>query len=235
MRSTLSLVACAGCAAGLGTSPKPDAAAPIENLGGAHAVSGEEMEYEVRFRGIAVGGVQVLVGKPGEIEGRHAVIVRAHGASTGVIDLIGQLTWDMKSTVDLESGYALHEEEEFTAVVAGNKKHGHTDDTWDYSAAHHGVLSAAAGLRGWRSHIGARTQAKVHFGHAGIDVELRDSGREMIGDKPAARYSGVEADHFAIEIWISDDVARVPLRVHCGTRFGDIDVDLVHYEAPRDQ
>jgi len=245
VRSGLAIVVvCAGCAASLAKSPKPDAAvasaavveadeAPVEQLGGAYAVAGEVMEYEVQLRGITVGRVQVAVGDPGEVDGRHAIIVRSRGASAGVVALLGELSWEMTTTVDLDAGYALTEDEEFTAIVAGKRKHEHTDRTWARDEGHHNIHSAAGGLRGWRSQLGARVAADVHLGNATIPVELRDSDREMVGDKPAVRYDGIAADELSVSIWISDDVARVPLRVHCGTKFGDIQIELVGYELPR--
>jgi hypothetical protein len=37
-----------------------------------------------------------------------------------------------------------------------------------------------------------------------------------------------------ISAWLSDDDARVPLRMHSGSKLGEIDIEMVSYEVPSD-
>lgn len=202
----------------------------VAALAGTQAVPGELMEYEVSLRGITVGRVQVAVGEPGELDGRRAIIVKSAGASAGVVTLLGELTWEMTTTIDLDTGYAVTENEKFTAVVAGTKKSDDNTRRWSPESTRHNLHSAAAALRAWQSQIGERSTTDVHIGGATIDVALIDAAREAVGNTPAVRYDGLAYDRFKLSIWISDDDDRVPLRVRTETKFGDITVLLVRYD-----
>lgn len=233
MRSGLALVVlCAGCAANAAGAVRTDVVVKSDArvVTTTQAVPGEVMEYEVTLRGITVGRVQVAVGEPGEIDGRRAIIVKSGGASAGVVALLGELTWEMTTTIDLETGYALEEVETFSAVVAGTKKSDDTTHAWSHDDARHNLHSASAALRGWHSQIGERISLDVYVGGSTLDVWLDDVAREAVGDTPAVRYVGRALDTFDVSIWISDDEDRVPLRVTTETKFGDIGVALVRYD-----
>ncbi len=196
------------------------------------AVAGERMEYEVTALGTVFGRIQTGVGDPGIVDGRPTLIVRSRGTTTGVIDLLGQMSWEMTTTIDLAAGYALHEAEDLTATrrADGDQKRYHADRPFSLTAQHHNAHSAIGVLRGWRSHIGDELRLNVYFGDDLLPIELRDVGREFIGNTPAVRYDGHAGGKFAVSGWISDDADRVPLRLRTETVIGDVIAELVRYE-----
>src|SRR5262245_46643186 len=108
MRLAAAALLLAGCAGVATKPPKPDRPAEPVNLDGRIlAVAGETIEYQVELRGITVGRVQVGVGKPGWVEDRPAIIVRSRGTSAGIVALIGELRWELTTTLDLQTGSAL--------------------------------------------------------------------------------------------------------------------------------
>jgi hypothetical protein len=196
-----------------------------------HAVAGERMEYEVTALGTVFGRVQTGVGVPGLVDGRPTLIVRSNGTTTGVIDLLGQMTWEMTTTIDLATGYAVHELEDLTATrrADGHQKRYHADRPF-VPGQHHNAHSAVGVLRGWRSQIGDELQMSVYFGDDVLSIELRDSAREIIGTTPAVRYDGRAGTKWAVTGWVSDDADRVPLRLRADTVLGPIEINLVRYE-----
>jgi hypothetical protein len=97
-------------------------------------------------------------------------------------------------------------------------------------------------LRGWRSQPGDRATLIVDIARTRIDVVITDAGRTVLppGNRPAVRYDGVathdageETDHaHRFSVWISDDTARVPLRMRGSTKWGSVAADLIDYVAP---
>jgi hypothetical protein len=218
----------AGCAGALPNPAKSDARPTEAHLAGkALAVPGEAMEYQVALRGVTVGRVQVAVGKPGWVEGRPAIIVRSRGASAGLLSMIGNLRWELTTTLDLETGEVLREVEESWLEVGGKQEH----DRNEHSHEHDYNLHAAAGaLRAWRSSLGDHTHLDVRIDRAEIDVELHDAAREMLGNRPAVRYEGIALEKYAFRLWLSDDAARVPLLLRTESKWGQIEVELVDYD-----
>lgn len=211
---------------------QPDAQPVIANVVVPQAIAGEQIEYEVTVLGIVFGRVQTAVGAPGLVHGKPAIIVRSRGTSTGPIDLLGQMSWDMATTIDLETGYAVHETEELVATRNGDghKRRYHADRPFATSAHHHNAHSAVGVVRGWRSQLGDQLAMDVHFGDELLAVELRDAAREMVGSTPAVRYEGRAAGKWNVTTWVSDDADRVPLRLRTQTMLGDVVIALVAYD-----
>jgi hypothetical protein len=197
-----------------------------------HAIAGERMEYEVTALGTVFGRIQTGVGVPGLVDGRPTLIVRSRGSTTGVLDLLGQLNWEMTTTIDLAAGYAVYETEDLTTTrrADGQQKRYHADRPFALSAQYHNAHSAIGVLRGWRSQVGDELRLDVHFGDDLLVIELRDVGREIIGTTPAVRYEGRAGGKWALTGWVSDDADRVPLRLRTETVVGAIQADLVRYE-----
>jgi hypothetical protein len=231
MRIALVTVALAGCAQGLAKSPKPDAA-PSELVAKTlFAVPGEAMEYQVALRGITIGRVQVAVGQPGWIDGTRAIIVKSRGTSAGFLSLIGDLRWELTTTLDMTTGLPMRELEETWVDIEGKAKHRRRDRA---GSGGYNMHAAAGALRGWRSQQGQRAELDVTIEQWQIGVEVWDAAREVLpGPRPAVRYEGNAHQKYDFAVWISDDEARVPLRLRTETRWGAVTVELVDYEAPR--
>ncbi len=229
----LVLVALCGCA-GVAAAPSPPVPAVERHpLGAPLVVPGEAMVYDVSFRGIHVGSVQVAIGKPGWIDDRPAVIVRSHGATEGVLALIGDLDWQLATTIDLDTGMVLQVVEDATVTFNGRTETSHHDRKHE---SLHSIHSAAAALRGWRSAPAQEEHFHVRIDDATLGIAIHEAAHELLpsGDKPAVRYDGVAHEKFPFEVWVSDDAARVPLRMRTATRWGEVIVELVEYTPPRD-
>ena len=230
MRGLL-VVVVAGCA-GVAAAPPPPVAAVHQPLGTPLTIPGESMVYEIAFRGLRVARVQVAVGQPGWVGGRRAIIVKSRGVTDGLVALLGDLDWQLETTIDLEGGTPLRTIEEAVVTFRG-KTETNREDTAD---ATHTVHSAITVLRGWHSAPGQVAQLELRIADARMGVEIHEAAREFLdaAGKPVVRYDGVARAKFPFKIWISDDTARVPLRMQTSTKWGAIEVELVEYNAPRD-
>jgi hypothetical protein len=52
--------------------------------------------------------------------------------------------------------------------------------------------------------------------------------------QPAIRYDGMVEGEIPMTAWVSDDAARVPLKLVAQSRWGEIAVELVDYQIPSD-
>jgi hypothetical protein len=233
------LSACAGQLANpLDSDEIVDAPEEERPIGPAHGVEREMVEYEVKLRGIVVGRVQVAVGSRGVVDGRPAVVVRSRAAGAGLADVFGDFRWELTTTVDIDAGCALEEDEEIDVAVAGKRDHQHQTRKFTLEQCRHNVHTGAGALRGWRSHVGSSAVLEVGFDGGSVDIDLTDAARETIGtvqgSTPSVRYDGMLRGTHKVSAWLSDDDARVPLRMHSGSKLGEIDVEMVSYEVPHD-
>ena len=224
----IALAALVGCT---GVTPVHDRthAAPLQ--GAVTLVPGELMELEVSLRGIKVGHVQTAVGWPGVVDGHRAVIVRSRGKTDGLLALIGDITWELTSTIDLDSGAALSSVEEAWVDFGGEQHH----ERQPSHEGEHDLHATVAAVRGWRSKPGDRSELACAIGGAHLSLAMWHVGRAFAAHQPAIRYDGTVADEFPIAAWISDDAARVPLRFTAQSPWGEIAVDLVDYQVPTDR
>ncbi|MDQ3340086.1 MAG: DUF3108 domain-containing protein [Myxococcota bacterium] len=228
----LLVVLLAGCA-GVAAAPPPPAPAPVQHLLGAPlAIAGESMVFELTFRGMHAARVQVAVGQPGWVDGRPSIIVKSHGETDGLIALIGGLDWTLATTMDLERGTPLLVVEDAIVTFGGKTETNHERST----DPRHSIHSAVCVLRGWRSKPGQQASLVMRIDRAQLDLQIQESAHEFLDGvgKPAVRYEGVARGKFPFKIWISDDTARVPLRMETSTKWGAVAVELVEYNAPRD-
>ncbi|MFN0250557.1 MAG: DUF3108 domain-containing protein [Kofleriaceae bacterium] len=232
----LPLLLLAGCAAAAGASMSASKAevAPVE-LAMVYGIPGESLEYEVALRGIPIGRGVVAFGEIGWIEGRRAIIARARGQSSGLAALLAEITWEMKSTLDLDHGYVIESHEETTFVFAGKteRETQHLDHLENDRA--HDVISAVSALRAWRSSPAQRAEISVRLGGLSFDGALVDAAHEFLAsaDRPAVKYTGTFQEEYPFTGWVSDDTARVPLKFECETPLGIVSAELVDYQAPR--
>jgi len=230
MRGLL-IVAIAGCT---GVRPVAHHLHTTPLAGAVVAVPGETMEFRIALRGITVGLVQTAVGWPGDVDARQAVIVRSRGKTDGLLQLFGDLTWELTSTLDITRGLPLQDHEEAWAELAGEKNHEDHHRHWDDDDHVHDIHSAVCAVRAWRSQVGDRTEFDVEIGGAHLDVQMWHVGRAVVQHQPAIHYDGLVAGEFPISAWVSDDAARVPLRLVAQSKWGEISVELVDYQVPAD-
>lgn len=238
MHCAVLLLAATGCAANFADSFEPDAGSVDAKLGAAYGVENELVEYEMKLAGMTVGRFQIAVGSRGVIEGRPSVIVHSHASLAGAGTLLGSLEWDLTTTVDIDSGFAIAQTEDVTIDAIGHAGHDHATHTWTIADRHHNAHSAAGALRGWFTGPGAHDALDVALIDTSVPVTIADATRETIGTAigttPAVRYDGMLRGKHAFSVWVSDDTARVPLRLHSGSNLGAVEVELVNYTVPRD-
>ena len=227
VRGFLVVLCVSGCAGVAAAPPTPaPTAAPIEHP---LAIPGEGMVFEISLRGLRVARVQVAVGQPGWFEGKRAIIVKSHGETDGLVALLGELDWTLETTIDLEHGRPIRTVEDAVITFRGKTETNHDISTSET----HSIHSAVCALRGWRSSPNQHAELDLDIADAGIELALHEAGHDWI-DKPAVRYEGLAFGKFPFKIWLSDDTARVPLRMQTATKWGQIVVELVEYTAARD-
>lgn len=231
------LISALGVGCGAHVPRAPDGPPPEIELKHAWAIPGEAFEYAAELRGLPVGRVVTAVGKVGFVDQQKALIVKSRGQSTGMIALLADLTWETTTTLDVLRGGVMESREEVWSTFAGEKHH-ETDATEPGSLDVHAAIAA---LRAWRSVPGQTARMTVCFGHACFPLTLRDAGHGFLtsAGEPAVRYEGVaDADSdepVAFTGWVSDDIARVPLRFEGELPvFGRLVMELAHYTAPAD-
>ena len=224
MRALAITVLLAGCSA-LPPPSTPAPAATARERGRLLAIPDETMVFTVALRGVTLARVQTAVGHLGEIAGHRAVIARSRGHTEGILSIAGDLTWELTTTLDLDTGKALEAVEESWATFQGEHAHERSTHGNDREDLH----TAITLLRAWRPTAAERREVDVEIGGGRFRVEVWLGARVKLR-MPALRFDGIAADQFPFSIWISDDADRVPLRARVETKFGEVAVELVGYD-----
>jgi hypothetical protein len=230
MRGIILIAGVFACAP-LPPAPPPPATTTAHAPRATLAVADELMEFAIAWRGVTVGHVQVAVGEPGYVHEHHAIIVRSRGTTDGLLALLGDLTWELTTTVDLDSGFPIESLEVSSArLLNGKTEHEERHHHQDPGDRRHDVHSLAGVLRGSAPEVGQRLELEVDIGGALIPIVIWLDGREFLpGMKaPSVRYAGT-AFRRPFTLWLSDDAQRVPQRLHAASRWGSIDVSLIDY------
>lgn len=234
------LLVATGCARGLAEPAPTVPAAPDETTErkAPIGVPGEGIVYKVSLRGIGVGRVQVAVGEPGFVDGRPAIIVRTRATSTGLAALIGDISYDLTTTLDTGTGEALEETESWDVKFAGEHEHdSHHRTLASDGSLDRNVHAVVGQLRAWNSKVGDSRSEDLRFGDIQLSLSLADAGREFLpsANLPSARYMGSAQDgRYPVTMWLSDDEARVPLQVVANSKLGEISVGLASYDVTHD-
>jgi hypothetical protein len=239
MRWASLLIAATGCARGF-ADPAPTApgAAPVVESKAPVGVPGEGIVYKVSLRGIAVGRVQVAVGEPGFVDGRPAIIVRTRATSTGLAALIGDISYDLTTTLATDTGEALEETESWDVKFAGEHEHdSHHRTLASDGSLDRNVHAVVGQLRAWRSKLGESRDENLRLGDIHLSLALSDSGREFLASAnlPSARYMGsAQEGRYPVTMWLSDDETRVPLKLVANSKLGEIAVEMASYDITHD-
>jgi Protein of unknown function (DUF3108) len=227
MRAILLMMAC-GCnhlpITAAGAAPAPGPAEPSVPV---FVVPDETMSFEITFRGIQVANVQTAIGKPGWVDGKRAVIIKSLGRTQGFVALIGDLRWELESTIDLDRGTPISDHEEAWTEFAGETHH--EDKHGSFDDSEHDVHSAIGTLRGWHGGPKQHRHVRMELGGGSFPIDIWPAGRERVSGRPALRFDGIAAHGAHFSIWLSDDAARVPLLCATETELGTIAVKLVEY------
>ncbi len=189
------------------------------------AIPDETMVFTVAFRGVALARTTTTVGRAGEIAGHRAVIVKSGGHTEGILSIIGDLRWELTTTLDLDDGKPLEAIEESWGSFNGHVEHerstirGHRLD----------LHAAITLLRAWHPRPNERQKVDLEIGGGRFSLDVWLGAREKLR-MPALRFDGIAGEKFPFSIWISDDADRVPLRARVQTEWGEVGVELVDYD-----
>jgi hypothetical protein len=233
MRGAL-IILIAACSAQV--PPRPPAVVSPSTSGlVTYAIPGEFAAFVLSFRGFVVGRAAVDVGAPGVLDDRRVVVYRSRGQTEGLVTLLGEVRWELETTIDLDRAVAIRDREDTylgppETVEHIVREHSEADDNLQ-----HDIQSMVAGIRGWRSKVGDRVELDLVFASARLDVEMWDAGRGFRPGRqvPAVRYDGVIDGETGFVAWMSDDADRVPLEVRIASKWGEISIELAEYRAPR--
>lgn len=216
----LALAGAAASAAGCGgsaeafTVPPAAPAAQLDERGELGLAPGEQMAFEVRLAGVAVGEAVLAVGELGQLEGRGALTVRSKLSTIGAVRLVRPVDDESTTVLDAISGAPLSLEthvllggqETFTkarfaqgqAVVEVRRAQDQPARPYTVSfgdAPAHDAHSAMAELRTWRPAPGTKRTMWAVGGRRLWRVDLTYVGAESLGtaqgNRRATRLDGV--------------------------------------------
>jgi hypothetical protein len=177
-------------------------------------VAGENITWEVTFRGIEGGRARMAVGNPTLVDGRHVLALRADAESSGLLAVVKTIHDDVAAWVDLDTGLPLRTEG--SANTSGKELHSET--IFDH-AAHRAAIDFTVGstrqktgrrlppgetydplgiiliLRGWDAPDGARTSFATMGGRTlwrtELTVDARETRSTRLGQVACVRMTGV--------------------------------------------
>jgi hypothetical protein len=229
----LAVIAIAACGTRLPKPPAPPVSTtpPLVTV----AYPGESAEFVLSFRGFVVGRAGVVVGTPGWIDGRRVVMYESHGATEGLITLLGQVRWELETTIDMDGAVAVSDREDTYIGEGDDTEYILREHSQDIDNLQHDIQSAVAVIRGWKSRPGDRIALDLVFASVRVDIDMWDAGRGYLENRlvPAVRYEGTIDGDTGFVAWMSDDADRVPLEVRIASQYGEILIELVEYRAPR--
>jgi Protein of unknown function (DUF3108) len=179
------------------------------------AIPDEQMVFDVSFRGIWLARVSTALGHLGRVDGHRTVIAKTGGRTEGLLTMLGDLRWELTTTLDLDTGQAISSIEE-----SWEDGHHHVREVDGGMDLHAAIATLRAGSVG---------EVEVSIGGGRFPVAVQLAGRDRLR-MPALRYDGTADGKFPFSIWISDDADRVPLRGRVSTQWGDIGIELASYE-----
>jgi hypothetical protein len=99
------------------------------------------------------------------------------------------------------------------------------------------VHAVVGQLRAWRSKLGDSREDDLRLGDIHLSLALADAGREFLpsANLPSARYTGsAQEGRYPVTMWLSDDEARVPLKLVASSKLGELAVEMASYEITHD-
>jgi hypothetical protein len=208
-----------GCGGAAATGYDPNAVAATEGepeeLKNAKTffIPGEMMTFELALRDITGGEATLVVGDPGEVEGKRVIIVRSSVESTGVAALIKEVRDDVTSWIDLDTSQPIYYHadllfgEKTTIVetsfgsskfVIDYERNGKPGKKQQRVPADQQALDAHSALGALRAWNPVEGDSKFFYGLSGRRlwrVDMRYGEREAVktsmGTNAAIRYDGV--------------------------------------------
>ncbi len=262
VRVVLMVVVAAGC------SRVPSRArAPVKGQGAEPTrtrptlyVPGERMVLELRWLNVLMGNLTVVVGQPGVVGGRSAIVVRSELRSDGMLAVIKQARAEMATMIDLGDGLPIAITGSFDDLYAGDV----LDESYKGTPVNlpwkpyqrelaggvpaYETLSALGMLRAWNAGSGDRLHFYGKVNGLVFRTDVVSNGREVIktaaGRVATIRLDGIVTpalsnltrehsnESYRWIMWLSDDAHRAPVRLHVQSGYGGtVQVDLVDYDA----
>lgn len=213
-------------------------------------IPGERTTWNVTWLNMKVATITMAVGQPGVVEGRPAITVRYEIATAGLMRHLTNARTEIAAILDADSGMAIKTAGSVSHLYSGHRRRRATSGElpWrrydrPYYLEQLGTIGAARGA--WRGKLGALGYIPVRVRYKRFHLEMTAVRREAIG-VPAGvircvRIEGVLRDvyrhhpeDFPYVAWISDDSARVPVRVEVRSGWvGTVKAELSSHHDPR--
>ncbi|HEY1558607.1 MAG TPA: DUF3108 domain-containing protein [Kofleriaceae bacterium] len=181
---------------------------------------GESLIWEVHSAGIAIGRAELVV---------TGDEVRSRFATNALASMLEPVRYELDTALDRAAARPVRADE--TIAIAGEVSHATATFTGNHAVIDATALNAPAPIHTLHSALGwLRANARVDAPPALIylvhdrelyRVEVGTPVREMLRDRPTLRCD-VHAGGLGLVVWLTDDAARIPLRIVA--KSGDIHV-----------
>ena len=195
-------VACGGSSfdrRSLPPAPDPDAA-PEQLATESLFVSGEYLAWSVKWKGLAGGITRWVIGQPGTLDGRAAIIAKSETKGDGLVAVFKHIRDELTTVIDLSSGAPLRS----ASVIEDGRKVEYLDatfaargydavmrvkgddepHTWHQELPEHAhaddLSTAMAHLRRWTPPTGTRGYLYAQSGQSFYRIEIVAAGREPV-------------------------------------------------------
>jgi hypothetical protein len=213
---------------------------------------GEELKYEMSY-GWITGGVASLSLQETKFQGKNVYHVKAVGKTVGVAHTLYNIRDTYESYFDPETGKPFksvmnlkegdyrnynevlfnHAEGTLVSYKSGKKEMG--QDVFDIVSAFYHLRKSLNNLK-----IGDKVIVHTYFNDEPWDLIIRYKGTETIKTdlgkincmkfKPVVE-KGLFEDENALDIWISNDKNRIPIRIKMKLFVGSFKTDLVKHSG----
>lgn len=204
-------------ACGASSGPRAPAAAPNLSVppvliaGDALHFPGEYLAWKVKWKGLAGGSAQLVVGEPGVVDGRRAIIVRSISQTEGLVAVFKHLRDELTTVVAVDSGAPIRADEVVEEGKSSERLEVRFQDGGYRLARRTGgavkppfsqavpadapfvqdLNSILAHLRAWSPAPGARGYFYIQSGRSFFRTELLAVGTEVM-DTPVGKLDTVK-------------------------------------------
>ena len=215
-------------------------------------VEGEKFEYKISWLGITAGYGSIESSMMADEDGRRIIHIKARGYSVGILSLVCKIRDRMQSYIDMEKQYSLkcikdfkegfYKKKETTRfdqkkhVAYVNKKTieilPEAKDPFAclyYIRAQKLVVGQTLSFNAYDNRKNYRLKVKVLKKET---IKIRKKSYETILIEPVLKglnLEGVlEVKGRKIEVWLTDDERKIPVKVQMKITFGSIIIELVN-------
>ena len=221
---------------------------------------GEWLKYKMSYSNFLNAGYSTISVKETSNKGKEAFHIKGHGKSTGLVSLFFKVRDDYQTYIYKDSmkpyrfirkinegGYTKDKEILFDyskkEAIVKNKKH-NTVKRYPISSNIQDMLSAMYFLRNQDlSNLknGQEIELQMFFDQEINDFKLRFIGKEILKTKfgkiktlkfrPLVQAGRVFKEQESVNVWITDDKNKIPIRIKASLAVGSLRADLNNFKG----